>query len=361
MRRRRPDSIRGAVALIVVAVLAAIAPVPSTAVERLYSTGIYPAIQRVITPVSNQVPVALFDVAAAALLIVLATRFARAGGRRKGLRAVGITLLKAIAVAYLLFVALWGLNYRRVPLEEKLAFDRGSVTRERAFRLAAESVRRLNRLHEAAHADRQVHEGLDRAALETAFGQAWRDLGGTRLPSSGRPKWSLLGVYFRFAAIDGMTNPLFLEIILNPDLLAIEQPEVLAHEWAHLAGYADESEANFLAWLTCLRGGPLAQYSGWLSAYSRAVSVLPRDLRKTLPPLDDGPREDLNAIAARYRRSSPVVRRAARDVYDSYLKANRIDEGIANYDAVLQLMLGTPLGTEWDPKGTVVGVLLTGR
>ena len=73
------------------------------------------------------------------------------------------------------------------------------------------------------------------------------------------PKRSLLGLYFRWAAIDGMTDPFFLEIIVNPDVLPVERPFVVAHEWAHLAGYADESEANFVAWLTCAHGDARAQ------------------------------------------------------------------------------------------------------
>jgi len=40
-----------------------------------------------------------------------------------------------------------------------------------------------------------------------------------------------------------------------------------------------------------------------------------------------------------YRGSSPRISAAARSTYDSYLKANRVSEGIANYDAVLTLML----------------------
>ena len=80
------------------------------------------------------------------------------------------------------------------------------------------------------------------------------------------------------------------------------------------------------------------------------LAAATRDTRATLPPLGDGPRRDLNAIAARYGRSSPVLRKAARDVYDSYLKATRIEEGIANYDSVLQLMLGTTLGGDWGQK-----------
>ena len=349
-RRANAQGIGPAVALIVVAALAAIAPIPASAVERRYSTRIYPAIQHVLTPLSNLVPIALLDIAVLLLIGWLVVRFVRAGGRKAGTRAVGITLLKTVALVYLLFLIVWGMNYRRVPLEEKLDFDRSRVTRERAFALASESVKRLNALHGAAHEIVAHHGGSDRAVVEAAFSDALRVLDGTGYPRTGRPKRSLLGLYFRYAAIDGMTNPIFLEVILNPDLLVIEQPEVLAHEWAHLAGYADESEANFVAWLSCLRGNALTQYSGWLSAYSRAASVLPRETRATLPTLDEGPRRDLNAIAARYGRSSPVLRTAARNVYDSYLKANRIEEGIANYDSVLQLMLGTTLGADWGQK-----------
>ena len=354
-RRGNAPGIAGAVALIVVAAAAAIAPLPAGGVERFYSTRFYPLIQRVVTPASNLVPIALLDVAIIGVLAFLVLRFVRAGGRKPGARAVGVALLKTVAVVYLLFLVMWGLNYRRVPLEEKLDFDRAKVTRERAFALAAESVRRVNTLYQPAH-EIAANHGASRSDVESAMGTALHVLEGRSYPidgghlRTGRPKRSLLGYYFRYAAIDGMTNPLFLEVIVNPDLLPIEQPEVLAHEWAHLAGYADESEANFVAWLTCLRGNELAQYSGWLTAYSRAVSVLPRDVRATLPKLDEGPRQDLNAIAARYRRSSPVVRKVAQDVYDSYLKANRIEEGIANYDAVLQLMLGTTLGGEWTPR-----------
>lgn len=341
------QGIAGAVALIVVAVIAAIAPIPAASVERVFSRGIYPAIQRTLTPVSNLSPIALLDIASALLLaaiLVLAVRVSRSAGWRRAARPIVILLLKVVAVTYLLFLAVWGMNYRRVPLEEKLDFERSRVNQQKAIELASEAVRRVNRLYDAAHAT-----SYDRARLAPAFAAAERTLGVTRPTPTGRPKRSVLGLYFRAAAIDGMTDPIFLEVILNPDLLPVELPEVLAHEWSHLAGYADESEANFLAWLTCLRGDPLAQYSGWLSAYRRAAGVLPPPVRASLPVLEHGPRSDLQAIAARYGRSSRIIRQAAREAYDSYLKVNRIPEGIENYDLVIQLMLGTTLGGEWSP------------
>jgi hypothetical protein len=147
-----------------------------------------------------------------------------------------------------------------------------------------------------------------------------------------------------------MTNPFFLEIILNPDLLPSERSFTLAHEWAHLAGYADESEANFVAWLACVRSAPAAQYNGWVAAYRYLSAVLPRDERSRLRArLSPAVVADLAAINHRLARASPTLAHAARGAYDSYLRANRVEEGIASYGLVTRLMLGTSFEEGWRP------------
>ena len=42
-------------------------------------------------------------------------------------------------------------------------------------------------------------------------------------------------------------------------------------------------------------------------------------------------------------RERPVIRRAAFQVYDRYLKANRVDDGVASYSRALTLILAPPL------------------
>lgn len=336
------------VVLWILALGAAAVPLRASLVERVYSQGVYPTFQPYLTLVSSLVPVALLDIALVVLAGVLIARYVRAvrdRGWRKASAGLLLTLLTVASAVYLLFLASWGLNYRRVPLEAKLDFERSRISPDAAARLAIASIGQLNTGHEAAHAQtfRPEHAGY-------ALADTLRQLGLRRLPMTGHPKRSLFEFYFRHAAIDGMTVPIFLEVILNPDLLPVELPSVLVHEWAHLAGYADESEANFVAWITGVRSeDPVARYSAWLDAYRLSVNALPRQARATLPPLEPGPRADLRAIAARYERSSPAVRTAARNVYDSYLKANRIEEGIENYGVVLQLMLGTKYDGEWRP------------
>lgn len=324
------------VTLVVVAAALAVVPLPAAAVERWYSRGVYPPIQTFVTGASNLLPIALLDVAAATLVLAGVVRLWRTAGWGPRVRWMVTRLVATAAVLYISFALLWGLNYRRERLEAKVAYEPSRVTREALVALANDSVRRANAGYSAAHA-----EPLDAASLERTFNQVVLALGAPRPARVGVPKRSLLSPYFARAAIDGMTAPWFLEIILNSDLLPTERPFVLAHEWAHLAGYAHESEANFVAWLACRHGDALPQYSAALAAHGHAAAQLSRDDRRALVPFDAGPREDLRAILERYQRATPIVRDAARDVYDSYLKANRVEEGIASYDAVVRLMLGT--------------------
>jgi hypothetical protein len=342
MPLRRPDAnprvVYGAV-VVLVAIAALLAPLPAGLIEAWYSRGVYVRLQRVVTPLSNLLPIALLDVAAVAALGVWGWQANRAFRSPRRLRAGGRLILRFVvfvSAVYLLFLALWGLNYRRVPLEQKLPFDSARITRENAVRVGNQAVTIVNADYAGAHA-----AAADARSLREAFARAQTLLGDPLLAATGVPKRSLLGFYFRWAAIDGMTDPFFLEIILNPDVLPVERPFVLAHEWAHLAGYADEAEANFVAWLTCTQGDALARYSGWLALYGHlARAVPPSDRRALAQALGPGPRGDIVAINARLLRSAPIVRRAASDAYDSYLKANRVERGIDSYDAVVRLVLG---------------------
>ena len=332
-----------AVLLVLAAAICAVAPFPPETVERLYSARLYLDIQSVLTTASNQFPIALLDVAVGCLFIA-AWMMVQSRVRLLGIRRAFIwnfvTAVKAAAVVYLLFLALWGLNYRRVPLEQKLDYDRSRLTRDAAVAFANTAVAGINAGYAAAHASPpDIH------ALEASFAEAQGALGATRLAVTGVPKRSLLTFYFRRAAIDGMTDPLFLEIIVNPDVLEIERPFVIAHEWGHLAGYADESEANYLAWLTCMRGDARAQYSAWLALLGDLQPFIPKGTR-----LDGGPRSDLFALRYRYARTSPVLREAAREGYDRYLRANRVERGIESYDLVVQLILGAETAADGSPK-----------
>jgi hypothetical protein len=333
-----------------------LAPLPPAWVEHHYSSTRYLVWQQFLTPLANQLPIALFDVLLIVVLLTLIVRWRlryravrRAAGRwdRDGRwprqLALGLLDLGGLAaLLYLWFALSWGLNYERPPLHTRLDFDRGRVTRASVLAMAQTTVAALNRLEPLA--SQQPWPGYEstRYTLTRAFDNVQRRLGQPARATSGRPKSTLLNPYFRWAAIDGMTDPFFLETLVADDALPIERPFIIAHEWGHLAGYAQESEANFLGWLTCLDSGEQAQYSAWLALYWHLAAALPAaDRRVVDAALHEGPKRDLRAIVARYQQSAPRVRVVAWTLYDRFLKANRVAEGVASYDAVVSLVVGT--------------------
>ena len=356
-RPSRARAVAGAL-VVLTAVAAVFAPADPSLIERVFSRGVYPVLQPALTSLSSLAPFALLDawiLAGLALVIRACWRIARParGSRLAALaRAIGRGAVM-LAALYLVFLACWGLNYRRLPLTAQVQFSTASVTPEAADALAVRAIATLNAQHGGAHAEIASSPSMSalRAQLVPAFTGAQRALGQTSIATPGRPKTSLLSPYFRWASIDGMINPLGLEVVVNPDVLPVERPFVVAHEWGHLAGWAHESEAGYLAWLTCQGGSRAAQYSGWLSIYWHLRRALPRERLQALErDLAAGPRADLRAIAARLARGQPAIQRASWKTYDQYLKANRVPSGVASYDEVLQLVLGVALDADGRPR-----------
>ncbi len=338
-------------ALIVAAGLLAVAPTPSSWVEALYSRRFYPPLQNLLTPLSGAVPFALFDLllAGAAAWVgvwwIAALRRAGAGGRLRAVLAAGLRTIALAATLYLAFLVVWGFNYRREPLAVKLGHDAQRVTPQALRELGVETADRLNDLYPAVPPAGWPELDALPARLGPAFERVQRRLGSDRIAVAGPPKATLLAPYFRWAGIDGMVSPFTLEILVNGAVLPFERPYVVAHEWAHLAGYAAESEASFVGWLTCLAGDDASRYSAWLYLLPRVVRHLDEEGRgRVWGRLAAGPAADLRAVALRLRGAVPVVQRNASRVYDRYLRANRVEAGIASYGEVVDLVLGT---TSW--------------
>jgi len=335
-------------ALLALAAGLALVSVPPRLVERFYSRGLFPIVQPLLTSLSNRTAIALFDVLLIAVIGAWLLLGIRDLSRRKQgwLRMLSRILWRTAvwgSALYLVFLFAWGLNYRRVPLLERVPYDSTAVTPEAAHALALASIEELNRLYEPAHATGWVPAGTIDTTLLDALIRADREVGGTGVVVAARPKATLLDWYFQRAAVDGMTDPYFLETLVSSQLLPFERPFVLAHEWSHLAGIADEGDANFLGWLACVRAAPPQQYSGWLFLYTEVSATFRgRDRSDLVGRLGPGPRADLTAIRDRFAREvSPEMSAAGWRVYDQYLKANRVQAGAASYAQVVRLVLGT--------------------
>jgi hypothetical protein len=345
------------VTIVVVAIVMALAPLPRNLVEAVYSRGLYPLVREFVTGLSRLSNLVLFDLLLIGGAVVLfgwwLLRLLRAprGGRLRVLVGLGGQTLVVGATLYLVFLGTWGLNYRRESLVDRLEFASGRVTETALETLTIAAIEKLNRLHDSTdgHSWPQLDDLPER--LGPAFERAQMRLGVESVAPAIVPRRSLLTPYFRRAGIDGMVDPFFLQILVNDTVLPFERPFVTAHEWAHVAGFAHEAEANFVAWLTCLEGDDAMRYSGWSYIVPRLLAALPLEAQAQLGEMvAPGPRADFAAVRARFNRTIPVVRQVAQRLNDSYLKANRVASGVASYGEVLQLAVGTDIGRrQWAP------------
>lgn len=337
-------------ALVGTAAAVAIFPPGAFAVERYYARWLYPILQANLTSLSNRAPIALFDVAIVGFSLIAISiwiwsiRLARKQQVRRSLWRGFAATLTLLAMVYLWFLAAWGLNYARPPLESQIPFDASRITPEAVRALAEQAVDRANRTHAAGHAAGFPAISDSPPRLLDALHQVEREFGKPRPTVVATPKWSILTPFYRASGVSGQLGPFFLETLLNPDLTGPERPAVLAHEWAHLSGYAPESDASFIGLLAALRAGPAAEYSVWLELVSDAASQLqPVTQRLVLQKLEQGPRDDQEAIRERLKQLVPPVERAAWSSYDRMLKSQGVEEGVQSYSRVIQLLIGSDI------------------
>ena len=317
------------------------APLPAASVESLYSRGVYRLIQPAVAKVAGLVPFALFDlvvIVACALTLrwfVIAILLPRTNGVRSFSRAATLW-----ATLLIVFAMTWGLNFRRLPLTASPEFDASRLTPEAVRELAVRTVRNLNEIHRAL--PREWPSEIEmRAAMAPHFLDASEDLGGWR-PAISQPKATLLHWFMPRTGINGYYLSLLHEIAINPELLPHERPYVLAHEWGHGLGHANESEASYVGWLACDRGPPWARYGAWMRVLDYLMDDLPRDeLKVILAPLDSGVRRDYDARLQRARKHiRPTLRRINVAVTNSAATVGRVDESQRDYDLMIQLIIG---------------------
>ncbi len=328
------------------AILAALAvksfPTSPPWIERHYSNGFYPPWDRAVRALTGPLPFTVGDVlffAALSGLIVWWVRALRATPRGLRVRRTGPLVLRTlalVALVYLWFDVSWAFNYERVPLVDKIRVhpERTKLSVVDAF--ADRVVDRLDATAEAAHRE-HPSDAQVAALLVPQFDAVTSRLGDWATFPPPRIKPTIFQPLMEATATTGFTDPWTHEVNVDATLFWFERPAIYAHEWSHVAGFADESEANYISVITCTTSpDPLLQYSGWILTYFNLGSEV--RVRHKLSKLVAA---DVRGILARYHAQvKPGLERAQRLAYDQYLKSNRVKAGIRSYRLFVQLLTG---------------------
>jgi Protein of unknown function (DUF3810) len=349
-------SLLGLVFLGLSATLVALAARYPAVVERAYARRVYPVLSQGLSCTSGLVPFSLAEVTVVACAVAIAYRLVRLPSRaraRSWRQALGALLadgLLAAGVLALAFIALWGLNYRRLPYAEVARLDTRPAAAEELRGLVEELVLSANRLRDGLSEDERgvvrMHGDATRVLARTAAGldAAARHEASLR-GSCVRPKPLLLSEAVSWLGLTGIYSPFTGEPNVNVAVPAVELPFAASHEAAHQRGFAREDEASFVAHLAC-RFHPDRDfnYAGALASSVHAANALHATDHEAWKAIEDrrseAVRRDLRALREWAARYEGPAARAAEKVNDAYLRSQGEKEGVRSYGRMVDLLLG---------------------
>ncbi len=250
-----------------------------------------------------------------------------------------LTVLNTIIWILIWFYVLWGFNYNQATISERLELQKAqvdSVYIDKAFK--KQTLKLDGLLNQIDSIDFIEPKENDIRIRQEALLDEWG------IPTIGRVRvrkiWPGLLLHFRTS---GIYIPHAFEGHLDRGLYYRQHPFTMAHEMSHGYGITDESEANFVAYLTCINSNDLAvQYSGELAYWRYLAKYYKRFHRDTwqdeYAALNPKLVADLKAIRQHILNYKDLMPKYRDVIYDSYLKSHGVQAGIKSYDQMIMLI-----------------------
>jgi len=352
------------VAGLVVAGLSLVAARFPGVVERVYGDALGPRIARGLSLLTGWSPVSVSFLGIVALLGWTGWRAFRGVVRiRAGEIGVGLALQKGAAwtlgvvgVLLLAFYLLWGLNYARAPLQDRLGLvDEEPGDADELAALTAYVVERTNLAYLTLH-DGETDAGaptvspLDPRTLSGHLAVGWARVG----PALGMEGYGdrpygpvkVRGTSWVLDALDllGVYSPFTGEAHITASPPTVVIPASAAHEQAHQRAIPRENEATFAGVLAAIHSDDLlVRYSGWariLRSVMRDLGSADREGRDALmDTLHPGVRRDWADYARWYQENRSVAGPVASAVNDTYLRTHAVPGGIRSYSRDTALLV----------------------
>jgi hypothetical protein len=259
-----------------------------------------------------------------------------------------LKILSYLSVFYFFFHILWGLNYYRLPLFEKLKIDK-EYSNQDLLKFTKQLIEKTNSIHiqiTKNDSSKVVFPYSQEQVFEMNL-NGYQNLS-KQIPSFNYEhpsiKKSLFSLPLSYMGFSGYLNPFTNEAQVNYKIPMYNFPTTVTHEMAHQLGYASESEANFIGFLASINNQNIYfQYSGYNHALHYCLSnwrfrdeVQFKKLLKTVHP----------GIIKNYKESEDFwdnyesfVETGFHLFYDRFLKINQQKDGIEGYSRFVDLLV----------------------
>ena len=255
-------------------------------------------------------------------------------------------LLLGVLSFYTLFLCLWGLNYYRTPLHEKLELDAQYTTQE-LIHITQALANKANTLqlklveHDTLEVLSPYNNQEIFALTANRFPENNFKIHNLNTPSLKPSMWNIALSYMGYG---GYYNPFTGEAQVNNLITTYNFPVIALHEQAHQLGYAAENEANFLAtWAALAHPNTYIQYSGALFALRYCLYELSiRDTQEAQcikDSINTGILKNYASSSAFWMQFETPLEDLTHGFWNLFLKANNQPQGISSYNYMVGLVV----------------------
>ncbi len=233
-----------------------------------------------------------------------------------------LNLVAFSSILYFLFYFLWGLNYFKPSLVDKL-----NIKSEYEFNVLDETINRV--IFEINEESSFISEDINKSDIFNLINTTASNI-----------KKSIIPDIFLYQKVSGHYIPFTSEAIFVDKIPMVNMPIVILHEQAHQSGYANEGEASFIAFSKAINNKePYIRYSGYFYALINLLYEISKKnsdkLDDYITKLDEKVISDIKKVQNFWSKySNSFLDKAQNYIYDLYLKSNNQEAGIMTYGEV---------------------------
>lgn len=324
-------------------------------IEVNYSENIYPVFFYLQAFFLKNIPFSFGDIFYGSALIYLLWSLIYFIKHKIKIQIILVNILAATSLLSLFFHFHWGLNYYRIPLNEKLNYDieYSEDDLERTLELM---IKTTNQLHQSLTNEDSIPVQIPyskKKIIQLIEKDFDFDLYDFKInPFLKNSIWSSILSYMGFA---GYINPITLESQINYKVPKLNYITTATHEMSHQLGIASESEANFVAFYTSsVHPDPFIQFAAYSFAinycYSELFKADQEKAKNQISKLNLGVLKNFEQLSDFWVKFQNPFEPFFKKGYDSYLKANGQVKGIKSYNAMVGMLIAYILENDLDSE-----------
>lgn len=260
-----------------------------------------------------------------------------------------LSVVNFLSVVYFAFHVLWGFNYYRVPLSDKLKINT-EYNEDELLLFTNKMIALTNETHYLITKNKNEKVAVPHTTTEifTLCNNGFTNLS-VKFPEfryeNPSVKASLFSVPLSYMGFGGYLNPFTNEAQINTAMPSHVFGMTASHEMAHQIGFASESECNFIGYLAAVSNDDLyIKYSAQSFALRYCLSLLKAKKSthyKTLKlQVNTGILKNFKQSDLFWKAHESFIETGFKVFYDNFLKANQQQDGLEGYGKFLNLLIG---------------------